>query len=377
MTAAAQIEAALDAAVASGLPGVAVAARLPAGQVIERAAGVRGLDNAAPMTPDTVFWIASFTKALTTVAVLQLIERGQLGLDDPAGRWLPGLAAPRVLTGFDAADAPILAPAKTPLTVRHLLAHTSGLAYEFCHAELSRYTAGLTAGPGPRQDVPLMFEPGSAWTYGVGLDWAGELVAAVSGRTLDRYLADEVFAPLGMADTGFASTPAQAGRLASMHARGEGGALAAIPFQLPPAPNPAMGGGGLYSTASDYLKFLQAILGGGAPILSPASVAAMAGSEWEGEEVGVLPAVNPSLCAGYDPFPGKTKRWGLGFLINPEPGPNGRSAGSLAWAGLANCYYWADPAAGVAGVFLAQLLPFGDPGALEAFGAFERAVYSA
>jgi CubicO group peptidase (beta-lactamase class C family) len=139
-----------------------------------------------------------------------------------------------------------------------------------------------------------------------------------------------------------------------------------------------MGGGGLYSTAGDYLKFLRAILGGGAPILSAAGVAAMsAGTEWEGEEVGVLPAVNPRLCAGFDPFPGKVKRWGLGFVINPEPGPAGRSAGSLAWAGLGNCYYWADPARSVAGVWLSQLLPFGDPAALEGFGDFERAVYSA
>jgi CubicO group peptidase (beta-lactamase class C family) len=138
-----------------------------------------------------------------------------------------------------------------------------------------------------------------------------------------------------------------------------------------------MGGGGLYSTARDYLKFLEAVLGGGAPILSAESLALMTGNEWEGSEVGVLPGVNPALCAGFDPFPGETKRWGLGFVINPRPGPNGRAAGSLAWAGLANCYYWADPASGVAGVFLAQLLPFGDPAALEAFGAFERAVYSA
>jgi CubicO group peptidase (beta-lactamase class C family) len=111
--------------------------------------------------------------------------------------------------------------------------------------------------------------------------------------------------------------------------------------------------------------------------LKPESLALMTGTAWEGPEVGVLPGVNPALCAGFDPSPGEVKRWGLGFLINPKPGPNGRAAGSLAWAGLANCYYWADPATGAAGVFLAQLLPFGDPAALEAFGAFERAVYSA
>jgi CubicO group peptidase (beta-lactamase class C family) len=330
------------------------------------------------MTPDTVFWIASFTKAITTAAVLQLVEEGRIGLDAPASRWLPALTAPKVLAGFDAAGAPQLAPARTPIKVRQLLAHTSGLAYEFCNADLARYGQATAPAPlGAAAGQPLVFEPGSAWTYGVGLDWAGELVGVVTGQTLDVYLAERVFAPLGMTETSFLPTLPQAGRRASMHARGEGGALAATEFGLPPPPHRAMGGGGLYATARDYLKFLEAVLAGGAPILSSASVDLMRASEWEGPEVGVLPGVNPALCAGFDPFPGETKRWGLGFLINPKRGPNGRAAGSLAWAGLANCYYWADPTSGAAGVFLAQLLPFGDPAALEAFGAFERAVYSA
>jgi len=377
MSAQARIEAVLGEAVAGGLPGVAVAARTPGGEVVQACAGVRGLGNPAPVTPDTVFWIASFTKAVTTAAVLRLIEAGQIGLDDPVGPWLPALSRPKLLAGFDAAGAAQLRDAERAITVRHLLAHTSGLAYDFCHAQLTRYTASLAAEGPPPQPPPLVFEPGSAWTYGVGIDWAGELVAAVSGRTLDVYLADEVFGPLGMGETGFAVSEAQQGRVASMHARGEGGALGVIPFQMPAPPNPGMGGGGLYSTAGDYLKFLDAILAGGGPILSRESVAAMAASEFEGEEVGVLPGVNPRLCAGFDPFPGMTKRWGLGFVINPEPGPAGRSAGSLAWAGLGNCYYWADPATGAAGVFLAQLFPFGDPATLEAFAAFERAVYGA
>jgi CubicO group peptidase (beta-lactamase class C family) len=371
----ARIEAALEGALAAGLPGVAVAARLPGGERIVAAAGVRGLDNPAPMTPDTVFWVASFTKAITTAAVLRLAEAGRVGLDDPAARWLPALAQPKQLVGFDAAGAPKLRPVGGPITVRQLLAHTSGLGYAFCNAELTRYQAAAGATP-LGEAPPLLFEPGDGWTYGVGLDWAGELVAAVDGRTLDRYLADEVFAPLGMADTGFAP-PADESRRASMHGRGEGGAFAAMPFQLPPAPNPMMGGGGLYSSAGDYLKFLDAILAGGAPILSPAGVTAMRAVEAEGPHVGVLPPVDRRSSVGFDPQPGAVKQWGLGFVINPEPGPNGRSAGSLAWAGLSNCYYWADPVSNVAGVFLAQFLPFGDPDALEAFGAFERAVYSA
>jgi len=378
MSAQARIEAALAQAVAGGLPGLAVAARLPGGEVLEAAAGVRGLDNAAPMTPDTVFWIASFTKAITTAAALQLVEEGRVGLDEPVGGWLPTLASPKLLKGFDGEGRPILEPARAPVTLRRLLTHTSGLGYEFCSEALSRYVTAV--GPYPRgvgPDSPLLFEPGSGWAYGINTDWTGRLIEVVSGEGLDSYLQRRIFAPLGMSETSFCPSEAQRGRRASMHARGGDGGLAAMAFEMPPPPHFGMGGGGLYSTAADYLKFLSAILAGGGPILSAASVAAMATSEWEGEEVGVLPAANPALCAGFDPAPGKIKRWGLGFLINPEPGPAGRSAGSLSWAGLGNCYYWADPATGAAGVFLAQHFPFADPATLAAFGAFERAVYGA
>ena len=378
MSAATRIEAVLGAAVAAGLPGVVAAARLGDGGVIEAAAGVRGLDDAAPMTPDTHFWIASFTKAITTAAALQLVEAGRLDLDEPVGRWLPQLVSPSVLEGFDADGQPRLRPATRPITARRLLAHTSGLGYEFCSEALTRYVAA--AGPYPRgvgPDAPLLFEPGEGWTYGIGVDWAGKLIEAVSGESLDAYLERRIFAPLGMTDTTFGPSDAQRGRRASMHARGPDGAPAPMAFEMPPPPHFGMGGGGLYSTAGDYLAFLGAILDGGGPILSLSSVAAMAAREWEGEAVGVLPGVDGRLCAGFDPFPGTTKRWGLGFVINPAPGLNGRSAGSLAWAGLGNCYYWADPAAGVAGVLLTQLFPFGDPQVLETFAAFERAIYDA
>src|SRR5690349_5343608 len=119
MSASARIAAVAETAVAAGLPGVVLAAKLPNGETVEVAAGVRGLGGAAAMTGDTVFWVASFTKAITTAAVLQLVERGRVGLDEPAARWLPALATPRVLTGFDAAGAPQLAPAGRPITVRH------------------------------------------------------------------------------------------------------------------------------------------------------------------------------------------------------------------------------------------------------------------
>ena len=379
MDAESRIQAALtDAVTANGLVGAVVAARLPGGQVVEACAGVRALGEAQAMTPDTVFWIASCTKAITSAALLQLVEEGRLGLDEPLGARLAGVAAPKVLAGFDAAGAPILREAVQPVTARRLLSHTAGYGYDFCNETLTRYTAASGGDPrstGPNS--PLLFEPGSGWTYGINTDWAGELVAGMTGEGLDAYCRRRIFEPLGMTETAFSPSDSQRARRAAMHARGADGALAPFPFEMPPPPHFGMGGGGLYSTAADYLKFLEAMLAGGAPILGPQGYAGLVEAQWEGEEVGVLPPVNAFLCAGYDPFPGERKQWSLGFLMNPRPGPNGRSAGSLAWGGLGNCYYWADPAKEVAGVFLAQHFPFADPAALAAFGAFERAVYGA
>ncbi len=367
------IAAVLENAVAGGAaPGMVGAARLTSGEIVSAAAGVRRLGQPAKMSTDTVFWIASLTKAITTAAALQLVEAGKLRLDDPVARWLPGLAAPKVLAGFAADGAPVLDDAGAPITLRHLLTHTSGLGYEAFHAGLTRCAAARGA---DARDIVLAFEPGSDWTYGTGLDWAGQLVEAVSGQPFADYLAERIFNPLTMSETSFAPGAAQSDRRAGMHARLADGALAPREFATPPPPNPGMGGGGLFSTAEDYLRFLTAIIGGGAPILENRTVAKMAQSAWEGSTVGVLPAVNRELTGHFDPFPGMSKQWGLGFLINPATGPNGRSPGSLTWAGLANCYYWADPRTGVIGVMLAQVLPFADERVLRAFGDFERAVY--
>jgi CubicO group peptidase (beta-lactamase class C family) len=375
----ARIQAALtDAVAANGLVGAVAAARLPDGGAAIASAGLRALGDTQPMTPDTLFWIASCTKAITSAAVLQLVEDGRVGLDEPLGERLPDVTAPQLVAGFDAAGAPILRAATQPVTARRLLSHTAGYGYDFCNETLTRYTAAI--GGDQRSNgraSPLLFEPGAGWTYGVNTDWAGELVTAVTGEGLDAYLARRVFGPLGMTETTFSPNEAQRGRSAAMHARGPDGQLGPFEFGMPSPPYFGMGGGGLYSTAGDYLKFLDAILAGGAPILGPQGYAGLTEPQWEGEEVGVLPPVNGFLCAGYDPFPGEAKRWSLGFLMNAKAGPNGRSAGSLAWGGLGNCYYWADPARKTAGVFLAQHFPFGDPAALAAFGAFERAVYGA
>jgi CubicO group peptidase (beta-lactamase class C family) len=379
MIAAQRLEAVLAKGMAdAGVPGLAAAARLPGGERVEIAVGVRGLDNPQPMTRDTRFWIASCTKALTSLAALLVVEDGLIGLDDPLGPVLPGLAAPKVLTGFDDAGQPLLRPAVRPITLRRLLSHTSGFAYPFTSPALDRYATatGQNQMSAEAPDFPLLFEPGEGWIYGIGIDWAGALIEALSGETLDAYLRRRILDPLDMTDTGFFPTEDQRARTASMHARTPDGGLAPIPFVLPPTPYFSMGGGGLYSTPGDYLKFMDSMLGVGPAILTPASLAALAGVEYEGPDVGALRTAQPHLSNDFDPFPGASKAWGLGFVANIEPGPHGRGRGSLAWAGLGNCYYWIDREAGAAGMVCAQLLPFADAGVLAAFAGFERAVYA-
>ncbi len=369
-------EALADGMAGAGLVGVTAAARLPDGEAVEIALGVRGVDNPAPMTSDTVFWVASCTKALTAVAAMQLVEVGKLDLDEPVDRWLPVLAAPKLLKGFDEKDQAILEPATAPITLRRLLTHTSGLAYGFTSPPLERFLAAATAGDPMAPDQPLVFEPGQGWVYGIGLDWTGRLVEAASGESFDAYMHGHVLGPLGMGDTSFFRSPDQLARSASMHARTPDGGMVPIPFAMPAEPHFGMGGGGLYSTAPDYLRFLDYMLGDGEPLLGADAMTALCTPQVEGLDVGTWSNERANVSNAFDPFPGAPKAWTLGFVSNLEPGPNGRAAGSLAWAGLSNCYYWIDRTSGAAAVMCAQFLPFADHRALEVFGTFERAVYA-
>jgi CubicO group peptidase (beta-lactamase class C family) len=364
---------------AAGLPGFAAAARLPGGEAIEIAMGVRGTDNPAPMTVDSHFWIASCTKALTSTAAMQLVEAGKIGLDDPVGRWAPRLASPKRLAGLDADGRTQLASVATPITLRHLLTHTSGLAYGFTSAELNRHQAavGATLNDPEGPDTPLLFEPGKGWVYGIGIDWAGRLIEVLSGEPFGDYMRAHVFAPLSMNETTFFPSEAQKARAVSMHARTPDGGVTPIPFGMSPEPSFMMGGGGLYSTVGDYLKFMDSILGRGPQILARSSVDLLCAAQVEGPEVGILRSAQPNTSNDFDPLPGIRRAHTLGFVTNLDPGPNGRGTGSLAWAGLGNCYYWIDRAAGAAGIFCTQLLPFADARALDVFATFERAVYAA
>lgn len=367
------------------IPGVVAIAADGSEVIYQGAHGKRDLSKDDDMTSDSVFWIASMTKAITTAAGMQLVEQGKLSLDAPIGKVLADLATPQVLEGFDANGEPKLRPAKNPITLRHLMTHTAGFAYDMWNGDMVRYLekTGLPPVTTCKNDAlktPLMSDPGTRWEYGTNIDFVGKAVEAVSGKRLDAYLRDQLFTPLGMSDTGFRIGEAQRKRLVAMHQRGEDGSLAPIPFELEQDPEFHMGGGGLYGTAGDYIKFTQMILnkghGNGNQVLKPETVAMMGQNH-----IGELNMTKMTSAVAFatndvDLYPDMEKKWGLSFLINTARTPEGRSPGSLAWAGLANTYYWIDPSRDVTGVILMQVLPFADKKCLEAFAGFERGIYA-
>jgi CubicO group peptidase (beta-lactamase class C family) len=375
------IDAILQGAVsAHAVPGVVAMAATDRNVIYEGAFGLRCLGTQAKMSTDTVFRIASMVKLLTSVAAMQLVESGKLSLDDPADKVDPELAAAQVLTGFDAKGKPQLRPPLRPITLRNLLTHTSGFSYPLWDESAVRYyaVAGKTKGL-PRR--PLFFDPDSRWSYGGSIDKVGRLVELASSEPLDRYFQSHICQPLGMKDTGFETTAAQRTREANLHVRKADGTLVAKPMEKANEPHSHSGGGGIYSTAPDYLTLLQALLDGGsrngAQILKPETVALMSRNQTGDIEAGHMKTTSPGLSNDIDFFPGVRLRWAFGHMTNLDPVKDGRKAGSLTWAGLYNTYYWIDPATNVAGVIMMQILPFADTRAVDLYRKFERGVYRA
>ena len=333
-----QIDGVLQRAVdAKEVPGVVAMAANGRGIVYEGAFGTRDLAQGPAMSADTIFRLASMTKAITSVAAMQLVEQGKLDLDKPIGNVLPELAAPQVLDGFDDAGAPRLRSAKRPITLKHLLTHTAGFGYETWDADLVRYVKAsgvpsTTTAKLASLRLPLVFDPGERWEYGINIDWVGRAIEAVTGQQLAVYFRQNILGPLGMADTDYAISPAQQQRLVRVHQRKPDGTLEPITPADPPWREFWSGGGGLYSTARDYMLFLQALMNQGrfrgGQLLQPKTVALMNQNQIGDIAAGILKTTAPSRSNDVDFFPGIPCRWGLAYMITLSPGPTAAAPGA-------------------------------------------------
>jgi CubicO group peptidase (beta-lactamase class C family) len=354
--------------------GVAAVAVTRDESVYEGALGQSRAGEGRKLERDSIFRIYSMTKVITSAAVMQLVEREQLSLDLPASEVRSELSEFRVLR-----EDGVLAAPDRPITLRHLLTHTSGLAYPVWSPRLAEYQESLGDAASPDDPEVLVFDPGEEWQYSTATDWAGRMVETVSGQRLDAYVAEHVSGPLGMSDTGFEVPPASEERLSAVYRRPDGGGpLEEQPFEVPAANY--SGGAGLVSTALDYARFLRMMLHDGeldgARVLSPASVAALATDQIAGIVAGRGTTAMPVMSNDFDASEGGTAGHGLGGVVSRQPSPGRRAAGTLSWAGLANTFFWIDRAQGVAGALFTQILPFWDARAVDLLREFEAAVYA-
>jgi len=341
--------------------------------------GKRDAASGVAVTPDSMFRIASMTKAITTTAIMQLVEQGKVTIDEPVSKYLPALGALQILDGFDSSGAPKLRPQTKPIALKHLLTHTSGCVYSNWDAVLNQY-AQKNPPSGDALLNPLRFDAGARWEYGTGIDWAGRLVEKLSGLTLEDYFQRNILKPLGMKDSTFVFPAEKFDRLVALAHRQSDGLFKEDARTQPGVPKTFSGGGGLYSTVNDYVRFTQMILrkgrgAGGEEILKAKTVELMMANQIGSLAVEELRPTDLGTSAPVNMHPGAVDKYTFGFLLNPTAYPGGRSAGSLAWAGIDNTFYWIDPHRKLTAVIMMQFLPFVDPSAVAMLGDFEKAVY--
>ena len=397
------IDAVLDGVVSASprVPGVAAAVTDRNGTIYKGARGVKNTGSDDPFEPDTVCSIFSTTKAIAGTACLQLLEEGLLDLDAPAKEYVPQLGDVMVIDGFDSDGTPKLRPPRRDVTTRHLLTHTAGFTYDFFNETYTRLAneqgqPWVVDASWESIKTPLLFDPGDQWEYGTNIDWAGMVVEGITGKRLGDVMQSRILGPLGMTDTAFTMTPSMQDRQATIHVRedSDGSLIPLDGVTLPQEPEIHMGGHGLYGTATDYVKFIRMWLNdgrsdNGEQILRPETVEMASRNHLpEGMSVKMLPGIgatttaksilpvsNPRLSNDAEFFPGMPKTWALTFMINEEEAPTGRPAGALAWAGLANLYYWIDRANGVGGYWATQIFPFADPTSVVGYFDMEKATY--
>ncbi|MGU3432639.1 serine hydrolase domain-containing protein [Actinomycetes bacterium M1A6_2h] len=383
------LESALDAVVndaPNSVPGVVAGVTDKNETRYLKASGYRDLGTKTDMTTDSVFAIFSTTKALTGVTALQLREEGLLDFDAPAKEYAPALGEIEVLDGFDGSGQPVLHAPRTDITTKQLLLHTAGFGYDFFNERYNRLATehgqpSIVSSSRKALQSPLLFDPGTQWEYGSNIDWVGQVVEGITGKRLGEVMQERILTPLGMHDTAFTLSDSTRGRVATMHQREADGSLTPTDFTLPD-PEVHMGGHGLYSTVGDYLSFIRMWLNDGTAesgqqVLRPETVDFAVQNHLGDLKVKMLPGVIPSLSNDAEFFPGMPKSWSYTFMINDEDAPTGRPAGSIAWAGLANLYYWIDRRNGIGGYWATQIFPFADAGSVGGYLDFEKATYDA
>jgi methyl acetate hydrolase len=367
----------LKGAVARGdVPGVVVLVTGPDRVLYHEAFGKMNVAKGIDMQKDTIFNIASMTKAVTSAGVMMLIDEGKLTLDDEVSKYLPEFKSPKVISKVDvAAGTYETRPATRPITIRQLLTHTSGIGYSWSDPGLALIQKKTGAAD---LDLPLVHEPGEKWTYGASTRVLGMVIEKISGQRIDAFLEARILGPLGMRETTYAVPATKTSRVVNRNQKADG--------KITEIPNPAeipatiRGDGGLYSTATDYSRFIQMILNhgklGNVRLLKERTVREMATNQTGPVKVRLQPTAEPLRSRPY-PLGAGEDVWGLGFqLAAPaKPAADMRRPGSMNWAGINNTFFWIDPQSEIGVIVLMQMLPFYDDAALQILHGVERLVY--
>ncbi len=359
------------------VPGVVVLVAAPDRVLYHEAFGKLNVARGVDMRKDAIFRIASMTKPLTSVGIMMLVEERKLDLDDDVSKYVPAFKNAQVISRLDlAAGAYWTRPAKRPITIRHLLTHTSGIGYSWSDPGLAMI-AKLTGSTNDAK-LPLLHEPGEKWTYGAGPRILGDVIERLASQPIEMFLEERIFRPLLMSDTGYAVPPDKNARVVTLHQRKDG-LLVETPNAATIAAEPR-GDGRLFSTAPDYCRFLQMILNHGqlgtARLLKPETVREISRNQTGAVKVRLQPAVDASHTRPF-PLGAGEDVWGLGFQLAcpAKPDPAMRRPGSMSWAGMNNTFFWIDPQEQIAVIVLMQQLPFYDEPVIRVLRGVETCVY--
>ena len=356
--------------------------------LFEHACGTRDLEGTQPMLMDSIISIASMTKLVTTIAALQLQEKGLIGLDITADKYISDLTNPKILSGFQLNGSPKFRNATRAPTIRELMTHTSGYVYPWWNKDAKAASSiglyGSLDSENTLLNTPLAFEPGTKWEYGIGIDILGKIIERITKKDLMSYFKKNIFEPLNMLDTSYALNSNALNRSTTIMTRKNNELVADSAYQPTLCEKPDIesfrGGGGLYSTVQDYGCLLRALLNkgrlNGINILSSKTIEMMFQNQIADLKINDMRTQEPLLTNNLDLSFDAKAQWGLGLLLHDQGTQIGRSPGSGSWAGFFNSYFWVDLEKDICGIFATQILPFLDQPSMKVFVEFEKEVYS-